>query len=93
MGIIEKIEEIQKKPDYIKLRYVWFFVIICMFLIISIWFLSLRTDLKNSSAKNNQTKQGVNEIQKSGSDFLKEIEKQKDSIQNIHVDANPPQEK
>lgn len=88
MGLIEKIEEIRRKPDNVKLRYVWFFVIICMIIIVSIWFLSIKADLSDSSLKNNKTKQGTSEIQKSGSELLKEIEKQKDNLKNAQLDTN-----
>jgi len=89
MGLIEKIEEIRKKPDYIKLRYVWFFVIICMILIIAIWFFSLRTDLSEMSQKENPTNQKTTEIKQFGSDLIKEIEKQKDTAKNIQSTINP----
>lgn len=91
MGLIEKIEEIRRKPDNVKLRYVWFFVIICMIIIVSIWFLSIKADLSDSSLKNNKTKQGTSEIQKSGSELLKEIEKQKDNLKNAQLDTNADQ--
>jgi len=82
MGLIEKIEEIRKKPDHIKLRYVWFFVFLCMILIIAIWFFSLQADLSELSRKENSTNQNTNEIQQFGSDLIKEIEKQKDTVKN-----------
>lgn len=87
MSLIEKIEEVRKKPDNIKLRYVWFFVIICMLLIISIWLISVKADLNNSFLKNNEATKKTNEIQKSGSELLKEIEKHKDAIKSIQPDA------
>jgi hypothetical protein len=42
MGIQNKIEEIRKKPEHIRLRYVWAMVAISMFFIIIIWFFSLK---------------------------------------------------
>ncbi len=92
MGLTEKIEEIRKKPDHIKLRYVWFFVIICMLLIVSIWFLSVKADINDSSMKNKKVDQGTSEIQKTGSELLQEIEKQKDAIKNIQPDTNYSQD-
>jgi hypothetical protein len=91
MGLIEKIEEIRKKPDHIKLRYVWFFVIICMFLIISIWFLSLRADLSDSFLKKKRVPQETSEIQQSSSDFFQEINKQKDALKNAQFDTSSEQ--
>lgn len=91
MGLIEKIEEIRKKPDHVKLRYVWLFVIICMALIISIWLLSVRADIGESSLKNKNSSREKSEIQKSGSELLQEIEKQKDAMKNIQTDINSNQ--
>ncbi len=91
MGLIEKIEEIRKKPDNVKLRYVWLFVIICMVLIISIWLLSVRADISESSLKNKNSSREKSEIQKSGSELLQEIEKQKDAMKNIQTDINSNQ--
>jgi ABC-type sugar transport system permease subunit len=81
MGLIEKIEEIRKKPDHIKLRYVWFFVAICMILVIAIWFFSLKTSLGKSffRAKTNST----SDVQKTGLELLKEIERQKESMNTL----------
>lgn len=83
MGLIEKIEEIRKKPDHVKLRYVWFFVALCMVLIVAIWFFSLQTDLNDLPFKKDQTSLETNEIKQSGLDLVREIEKQKDSIKNV----------
>jgi hypothetical protein len=43
MGIQNKIEEIRKKPEHIRLRYVWAMVAVSMFFIIIIWFFSLKS--------------------------------------------------
>ncbi|MFZ5982380.1 MAG: hypothetical protein ACOYS2_02325 [Patescibacteria group bacterium] len=40
MSIYEKIEEIRRKPEHIRLRYVWIMVGISFFIIILIWGLS-----------------------------------------------------
>lgn len=42
MSLQNKIEEIRKKPEHIRLRYVWAMVAISMFFIIIIWFFSLK---------------------------------------------------
>ncbi len=42
MNINDKLEEIRKKPEHIRLRYVWAMVAISMFFIIIIWFFSLK---------------------------------------------------
>lgn len=51
MNISDKIEEIRKKPEHIRMRYVWAGVLIAMFLIIIIWFFSLQETFKNSAPK------------------------------------------
>lgn len=40
MGLMEKIEDIRRKPEHIRKRYVWFFVGISMMFIVMIWFFS-----------------------------------------------------
>ena len=42
MSLQNKIEEIRRKPEHIRLRYVWALVAISMFFIIIIWFFSLK---------------------------------------------------
>ncbi|MFA4817729.1 MAG: hypothetical protein WC608_03370 [Parcubacteria group bacterium] len=42
MSLQNKIEEIRRKPEHIRLRYVWAMVAISMFFIIIIWFFSLK---------------------------------------------------
>jgi len=42
MSLQNKIEEIRKKPEHIRLRYVWALVAVSMFFIIIIWFFSLK---------------------------------------------------
>ncbi len=48
MSISDKIEEIRKKPEHIRLRYVWAGVAVVMFFIIIIWIFSLQEAFKNS---------------------------------------------
>lgn len=43
MNINDKLEEIRKKPEHIRLRYVWAMVAISMFFVIIIWFFSLKS--------------------------------------------------
>ena len=44
MGLFEKIERIKEQPEHIRLRYVWFFVLVSMFFIITLWIFSLQVD-------------------------------------------------
>jgi hypothetical protein len=43
MNLTEKIEAIRRKPEHIRLRYVWFLVILCMTFIFIIWIFSLKS--------------------------------------------------
>lgn len=53
MGISEKIEEIRKKPEHIRLRYVWGLVAVSMFFVIIIWIFSLKDSFRETKAQNN----------------------------------------
>lgn len=50
MNLSEKIEEIKRKPEHIRLRYVWFFVSVSMVGIVSIWVFSLKANVGNVSS-------------------------------------------
>ena len=54
MSIFDKIEEIRKKPEHIRMRYVWGGVAVVMFFIIIIWIFSLQETFKNSLPKNKE---------------------------------------
>ena len=43
MDISSKIEAIRQKPEHIRLRYVWFFVVLSMTFIFIIWIFSLKS--------------------------------------------------
>ena len=43
MNLTEKIEAIRQKPEHIRLRYVWFLVVLCMTFIFIIWIFSLKS--------------------------------------------------
>lgn len=43
MNLNEKIEKIRRQPEPVRLRYIWACVSISMFLIITVWLLSLST--------------------------------------------------
>lgn len=49
MGLYDKIEEIRKKPEHIRMRYVWFMVLISMIGIIFLWWFSFKSkQIENS---------------------------------------------
>lgn len=55
MGISEKIEAIQKKPDHIRIRYVWGCVFVSMVFIFLIWILSVSIAFKEQPANQKQS--------------------------------------
>lgn len=73
MSLAEKIEEIKRKPEHIRLRYVWFFVSLSMFFIITLWIFSLQAD-------NAGKKEDTNQIMDLNS-FGAELEQQKKELQ------------
>ncbi|MDD3498535.1 MAG: hypothetical protein PHH24_03460 [Candidatus Moranbacteria bacterium] len=50
MDISKKIEEIRRKPEHERLRYVWGMVAVSMIFIIIIWIVSLKDNLSNNYA-------------------------------------------
>lgn len=50
MNLSEKIEEIKRKPEHVRLRYVWFFVAVSMVGILAIWVFSLKANIGNVSS-------------------------------------------
>lgn len=45
MNIAEKIEQIRQKPEHIRVRYVWFSVFVSMFLVLTVWYFSAKTQM------------------------------------------------
>lgn len=45
MGIAEKIEEIRRKPEHIRMVYVWAMVAISMLFVLTIWLFSLKSEI------------------------------------------------
>ncbi|KKR20077.1 MAG: hypothetical protein UT50_C0022G0002 [Candidatus Moranbacteria bacterium GW2011_GWA2_39_41] len=45
MNITEKIEQIRQKPEHIRLRYVWLSVFVSMFLVLTVWYFSAKTQM------------------------------------------------
>jgi predicted PurR-regulated permease PerM len=82
MNIKEKIEEIRKKPEHIRMRYVWGSLAISMFFIIIIWIFSMFMLLHSSFSQN----QGpdLSPVK----DQLQDFNSAMPSIQNISGDIN-----
>lgn len=49
MGLYDKIEEIKRKPEHIRVRYVWFMVCISMIGIVFLWWFSFKSKQLESS--------------------------------------------
>lgn len=49
MSLSNKIEEIRRKPEKEKLKYVWGMVAICMFFIICVWIISVKNLMKGGN--------------------------------------------
>jgi hypothetical protein len=73
MDIYEKIEEIRRKPENIRIRYVWAMVAIGMLFVLIIWLFSLKDQVAGgpiipsgvvSSDVTNQLKQQTDDLQK-----------------------------
>lgn len=82
MNILDKIEEIRKKPEHIRLRYAWFFTAISMFMIILIWALSLKSQLPdpNNQPLTQQQENILNEFQ----DQKKSLKEAADGIKDAY---------
>lgn len=71
MGISNKIEEIRRKPEHIRLRYVWSLVAVSMFFIIIIWFFSLKAgQIEKAPALNGIDTSGITEQLNTGKQSL-----------------------
>ncbi len=55
MNISEKIAQIRKQPEHIRLRWVWGSVAVSMFFIITIWIFSITLIFKEGTAKNEKS--------------------------------------
>ena len=58
MGFQKKIEEIRKKPEYQRVRYVWLAVAVIMFFLIILWIFSV----KNLFNEKNQSGLDINSL-------------------------------
>lgn len=88
MNINDKIEEIRKKPEHVRLRYVWGGVAIIMLFILIIWIFSLPETFKSSEEEKkisppaigeewNQAKEelpSIKEFLEESSENIKELE-------------------
>ena len=80
MAFIDKVEEIRKKPEHIRTRYVWFFVTLSMIFVIIIWIFSISASLQEGQ-------ESYVESATPGSDILSQFEKGKSSFENAASSA------
>jgi uncharacterized protein YlxW (UPF0749 family) len=80
MGLMDKIEEIRKKPDHIRMRYVWFFVTLSMLFVIILWIFSLKA-LKSESQR------APTENNFSSSNILNEFSQQQETLNDARKNA------
>ncbi len=79
MSIQEKLEEIKKQPEHIRMRYVIGCVVISMIFVFVVWFVSLKQNfehIKESPLMQNATNNN------SFDNAVKELKDQKDSLMN-----------
>ena len=77
MNIQEKIEEIKKKPEHIRVRYAWFLTAICMFFVLLIWEVSFRMNME--SIQNNPD----SKLDFDGGKAIKDIQNKKEDLKKI----------
>ncbi len=83
MDLERKIEEIRKKPEHIRLRYVYGMMAISMFFIILLWIFSYTTGVKKNPAtelKNQEIIQNFQQQKKSLQDTTEEAKKTLDDL-------------
>lgn len=98
MGIYDKLEEIRKKPEHIRLRYVWLMVAISMAFILIIWIISLKSEQEttapamegiDTSNITEQFNQGKESLQNVTEGFKSALEKtQQSELQNTNNEGN-----
>lgn len=85
MSLENKLNEIRKKPEHIRLRYVWAMVAISMFFVIIIWFFSLKASRTETAPAMNsidtskitdQFNEGKQLLEKAGEGFKSTLEQQ-----------------
>ncbi len=92
MNINRKIEEIRKKPEHVRMRYVWGGVAIAMFFIIIVWLFSLGETFKNSSPQPEDEEFIQNQLKKAKENMPSLQELMKNSAQTPSENEISPQQ-
>lgn len=88
MGIAEKLEEIRKQPEHIRMRYLLACVFVCMVFVFFLWIVSLRQNFENMKNGNGAQKVTVPEdLQKAVKEMEQQSKEIKDTISNQAVPA------
>lgn len=53
MGLIDKLEDIRRKPEEVRRKYVYGAVLVSMFFIVIIWLFSLKESMRSFSGESN----------------------------------------
>lgn len=82
VDIFKKIEDIRKKPEHIRRRYVWGMVFVCATFIFLIWIFSIKSSfyMNKENQEESVAKEEFLESLKEGKDAFNEI---KDGIEDI----------
>ena len=69
MNISNKIEEIRRKPEHIRMRYVWGSVLIVMLLVLILWAFSIQDAFRKKDSQNDKSGPLRNYLDKSGDEL------------------------
>jgi len=89
MSLINFIQKIQRKPRYVRLQILWLAVFICMFFIASLWIVSLKYSLPDTTIKKtDEIKKETFSLKESfkasiGAFFEKDLESQEETIEQV----------
>jgi len=74
MSIYDKLEEIRKKPEHVRMRFVWAMVTLSMIFVLVIWAISMKADQKKDVEIMNAA---------TSSEIVNQFKEQKDSLKNV----------
>ncbi|PIP26916.1 MAG: hypothetical protein COX30_04685 [Candidatus Moranbacteria bacterium CG23_combo_of_CG06-09_8_20_14_all_39_10] len=87
MGLMEKIEEIRRKPEHIRMRFVWLCVAVSMLFILTIWVFSFQAGDKTETSSLIPTEE-INNIADQFNDQKKSLQATFDNTKNaVNQDA------
>jgi len=81
VNLSEKIEEIRRQPEYMRMKYVWICVAVSMFVILVLWFFSIASMF---AEEKNSDSQATTESAPSIDEQLQTIKDQAPSLQDFN---------